>query len=112
MRLFELKCSKYNTCNAPICPESLDDNHLWYPGEDVCTRNFDFAKRHRKLAKKAKSGYFTPSMILHDCIVKTGITGIDPDRPEYEQISSWFARHKLITDEYREKARIRFQNVS
>ena len=49
-------CSKHRYFNAPLCPQNEGkDKQIWYPDEDICSRN---QEQWVKVQKKIK-GYET-----------------------------------------------------
>ena len=100
----------YEVCEAIFCP--LDQNSLgiWYVGEEICRdrshKNLPWVQAQRKLAKVKAEGYFTLAMLNRNCIIKTGMLGLDPDREEKPQLSLWMKKHlarRDITEGDREK---------
>jgi Holliday junction resolvase RusA-like endonuclease len=101
-------CALYETCLAPLCP--LDRSSLsgvWYPGEEICRSrtqgNSPWLKRQRKIAGcGAGAGrYFTLAMLSRDCIIRRGITGLDPNEEEEPQLRVWMKDHperKALSD--------------
>jgi hypothetical protein len=67
----------------------------------------DWVKRQKKVARKAVlDGYFTLAMLNHDCRIRGGIKGVDPDGTDKERAddeSAWFKAHPVISVEEREK---------
>jgi hypothetical protein len=103
----------YEVCEAIFCP--LDQNSLgiWYVGEEICRdrshKNLLWVQAQRKLAKVKAEGYFTLEMLNRNCIIKTGMLGLDPDREEKPQLSLWMKKHPAkqeITDGDRENRRV------
>ena len=49
----------------------------------------------RKIAKSAgrESGYFTQAMLNRNCVIRPGISGLDPDREGDSQVRKWMAEH-------------------
>jgi hypothetical protein len=97
-------CPKYKGCNAILCPLAAEDennNYIWYPDEDICTKqefsSLDWIKRQRKIARKAKEGYFTFAMLKRDFILKHGLQGLDPDSDisEKTQLQKWLELHPV-----------------
>lgn len=97
-------------CSAPLCPESdktLSD--VFYPSEEICSRHNDgFIKIQKKIAKKTKylDRYYTIEMLKKNCVIGSGIKGIDPDRDEELQLQIWMKNHKtrqILSDEERQK---------
>lgn len=93
-------CNHYEECTAPMCP--LDQTSLkgiWYPDEEICRSkingNIPWAKMQRKIAKSTGrgSGYFTLAMLNRSCIIRPGISGLDPDREGDSQVRKWMAEH-------------------
>ena len=97
-------CPKYEGCSAILCPLAAEDennNYIWYPDEDICTKQefgcLDWIKRQRKIARKAKEGYFTFAMLKRNFIVKYGLQGLDPDSDisEKTQLQKWLELHPV-----------------
>jgi hypothetical protein len=68
-----------------------------------------WVKRQRKVSRKAVlGGYFTLAMLKHDCQIRTGMKGIDPDGTDEERAAgeaAWFKARPVMTAETREKKR-------
>ena len=102
-------CKFYTLCEAPFCPLAASSfKGIWYPGEDICRSriygNLSWIQAQRKLIKANADGYFTMEMLNRDCILKTGIRGLDPDREERPQLQEWLRKHpkkRQVTDEDR-----------
>ena len=95
-------CTLYETCNTPLCPlDGSSLNGIWYPDEEICRSrvhgNLPWLKAQRKIAKSANqtSGYFTLAMLNRNCIVRRGITGLDPNEPEEPQLKRWLDDHPV-----------------
>lgn len=91
-------CKFYAVCEAPFCPLAASSfRGIWYPGEDICRSrsqgNLSWIQAQRKLVKANADGYFTMEMLNRDCILKTGIRGLDPDREERPQLQEWMRKH-------------------
>jgi hypothetical protein len=102
----------YEVCEAPFCPLESNSLIIWYAGEEICRervhRNIPLVQAQRKIAKFAPAGYFTLEMLNRNCIIKTGMLGLDPDREERPQLQLWLKNHPAkqeISDEDREKRR-------
>jgi len=102
-------CKFYTLCEAPFCPLAASSfRGIWYPGEDICRSriygNLSWIQAQRKLVRANADGYFTMEMLNRDCILKTGIRGLDPDREERPQLQEWMRKHpkkRQVTDEDR-----------
>ena len=107
-------CTQYSKCSAPFCP--MDKKRIecirWYPDEEICVKHkytgLSWIRMQRKISKKVKHKgmYFILPMLEQDCVVKTGIKGIDPDKKEENQIKVWFKGHpkkRELSKEEREK---------
>ena len=108
-------CSRCDSCDAPLCP--LDtvsiENGIWYPDESICTNrefgSLDAIKNQKKIAKRAKSSstLFTFKMLSRNCVIGSGISGIDSDKDDcVEQEKQWIRKHhekKKLTAEERAK---------
>jgi hypothetical protein len=102
----------YEVCEAPFCPLEPNSLSIWYPGEEICRdrihRNLSLVQAQHKLVKVAPAGYFTLEMLNRNCIIKTGMLGLDPNKEEKPQLQLWLKNHpekQEITDEDREKRR-------
>ena len=108
-------CNKNERCSAPLCPldaKSLEKG-IWYPDEEICVnrefRFLDAIKNQRKIAKKAKSSstFFTFKMLSRNCVIGSGITGINTDKEDWkEQEKQWLNKHhekKKLSAEERAK---------
>lgn len=110
------QCNKWNECSAPICPlNSEKENFTWFCDEDICTKQSpQFVKTQRKILKKSKdkSTYYTYEMLNRNCIIKEGITGLNPDEAESAQLKKWIKNHKHIkelSEEEKQAMRVKFQ---
>ena len=92
-------CTLFESCLAPLCP--LDPSSLkgiWYPDEEICRSRSQggrpWIKSQRRLARVAGSGagYFTLEMLGRLVVIRKGITGLDPDIPEEQQLRAWFQK--------------------
>jgi len=108
------ECKKYDTCNAPLCP--LDEQSLkhgiWYPDEEICPAraytNVAWIQNQKKMLKRSArvDRYFTLTMLERNCIVKSGIEGLDPDEAEDYQLKKWLRDHpekRALSEKEREK---------
>ena len=98
------ECTKFDTCNAPMCP--LLKKHLgiacWYADEDTCNmKRAQWLITQKKIAKKAKDNdtYYTFEMLNRNIVVRGGITGLDPDKAEEPQLKKWLTAHPEQTKE-------------
>ncbi len=86
----------------PSCASSFKG--IWYPGEDICRSrihwNLSWIQAQRKLVRATAEGYFTMEMLNRDCILKSGIRGLDPDREERLQLQEWMRKHPRKTAGY------------
>jgi len=104
------ECKMYEVCEAPFCPLEVNSLIIWYAGEAICRervhRNLPLIQAQRKIAKVAPAGYFTLEMLNRNCIIKTGMLGLDPDKEEKLQLQLWLRNHpekQETTDEDRKK---------
>ena len=71
-------------CNNMLCP-MLSEPGIWYSEEDLCLnpgyKDNLVVINQKKLKKKHPDGYFTRDMLSKRFVIKTGISGIDPDVP-------------------------------
>ena len=71
-------------CNNMLCP-MLSEPGIWYSEEDVCLnpgyKDNLVVINQKKLKKKHPEGYFTREMLSKRFVIKSGISGIDPDVP-------------------------------
>jgi hypothetical protein len=110
-------CTLFESCLAPLCP--LDTTSLkgvWYADEEICRSrtyaNLPWIRSQRKIGRVKARGYFTLEMLQRNCIVKRGITGLDPDAVEEPQLHRWLADHPVrrgMTDEKKAALRQRAQ---
>jgi hypothetical protein len=102
------KCKYFETCDCPLCPLG-SDKPVWYPGESVCRREGipDWVKRQRKIANKVtKRGFWTKAMFEHDCQIRAGTEGIDPETYSKDipkAVENWKLEHPAYTAEERSK---------
>ena len=100
-------CSKYESCSAPLCPMfSGFKEAIWYADEEICQNKELFPDKmvldnQNKIKRRdrSKESYYTYDMLLMPCIIKGGITGIDPDKDEAPQLVSWFKAHPAQSEE-------------
>ena len=110
-------CKFYTLCEAPFCPLAASSfKGIWYPGEDICRSrihwNLSWIQAQRKLVRATAEGYFTMEMLDRDCILKTGIRGLDPDREERPQLQEWLRKHhrkRQVTTEERAEIKERLK---
>jgi hypothetical protein len=108
-----MDCKYFDGCSAPLCPrdEGIADRS-WFPDEDICRLKDvpGWVKRQRKVSRKAaEGGYFTVAMLKHDCQIRKGMKGIDPDGTDKERAAweaAWFKEHPAMTAEERQRRRI------
>jgi hypothetical protein len=108
-----MDCKYFDGCSAPLCPrdEGVADR-TWFADEDICRLADvpDWVKRQKKISRKAVlGGYFTVAMLKHDCQIRTGMRGIDPDGTDRERAAgeaSWFTAHPVMAAKMREKLRV------
>lgn len=109
------RCSKFDSCNAPICPVDLCGSR-WYPDSDICTcldfSNLPWVKNQRTISKKCHdtNSYFNLTMLSHNCQIREGIAGLDLYRnmTEKAQTKHWLTQHpekKEMSDERKEASR-------
>ena len=93
------QCRHFDSCSATLCP--LEPEHLkdriWYPDEEICRLKTvpNWVKIQKKIVKKTKdkNTYYTYEMLNRNCKVGTGMTGLNPDRPEELQLIAWLNKH-------------------
>jgi len=93
------QCRHFEFCSASLCP--LDPEHskvgTWYPDEEICRLKTvpNWVKIQKKIAKKTKdkNTYYTYEMLNRSCKVGTGMTGLNPEKPEEPQLEVWFKKH-------------------
>ncbi len=103
-----MTCPRAEKCSAPLCPmDKISMQQLWFPDEEICKhRDFldhTFVKQQRKIQKKARDRdtYYTIEMLSVECMVKGGMTGIDPDRAYTPQLEIWMRKHPPISEKRR-----------
>ena len=107
-------CSLYTSCIAPLCPIDTDSlGGVWYPEEKICQektgRLLPWVKAQRKITKSEaeRNGYFTLAMLNHDCVIRKGISGLDPDKEDKQQVKKWMEEHPgtspLVSDKGEER---------
>ena len=96
-------CSLYTSCIAPLCPIDTDTlGGVWYPGEKICREKrgslLPWVKAQRKISKSEarQNRYFTLAMLNHDCVIRKGISGLDPDKEDKQQVKKWMEEHPGI----------------
>jgi len=120
------KCSVVESCDAPLCPLKKDTQNgiVWFSDEKICgNREFLkllWVKQQKKIARKCKdkNTYFTFAMLNKNYIVKSGITGLNPDKislkTEAKEVEKWLESHpekKEISEEEKDIFRKRFEET-
>ena len=92
------ECKMYEVCEAPFCPLESNSLIIWYAGEEICRerehKSLPWVQAQHKIAKVAPAGYFTLEMLNRNCIIKTGMLGLDPDKEERTQLQLWLKKHQ------------------
>jgi hypothetical protein len=91
-------CLFFESCHAPLCPlDQISLKGVWYADEEICrSRSYtalSWIRSQRKIGRVKARGYFTLEMLRRNCIVKTGIAGLDADAEEGPQLRRWLADH-------------------
>lgn len=81
-------CKRFDSCSAPLCPLDVSNlkNSIWYADEVICPlREFcktTMVNNQNKIARRTRDlyTYYTKKMLEQKCIIRNGITGIDPDK--------------------------------
>ena len=92
-------CKYFHYCDASLCP--LDEKHLkigsWYPDGKICRLKKVplWVRNQKKIAKKYKNAnrYFTHRMLKQNCIIRSGIEGLDPNKNKEPQLRAWLKKH-------------------
>lgn len=114
------QCTKFDSCAAPICPLSADEennNYIWYSDEEVCNRhNKLFIKNQKKIVKvnNDHDKYYTFKMLNQNCVIGSGMQGINPDQGEELQLKTWFKKHPMkreISDTEKQKRLENMKNM-
>jgi hypothetical protein len=107
-----MDCKYFDGCSAPLCPRDEGAvDRAWFADEDICRLADvpEWVRRQKKISRKAVlGGYFTVAMLKHDCQIRRGMKGIDPDGTDKERAAdeaAWFKAHPVMTAEMREKRR-------
>lgn len=92
------QCRRFDDCNAPICPiDETRDKAVWYTDEEICQaqahNQIQQVYAQRKLIRAKAGGYFTWGMLSRGCQIRKGIQGLDPDKPEEDQLEKWIDGH-------------------
>ena len=110
-----MNCKYFGDCSVPMCPKDAGAvKTAWFADEPVCRLHEvpEWVKRQRKITKTGideSAGCFTLPMLERDCMIKKGITGIDPDGTDSEREAAekaWLEKHpvkKPISEEMRAK---------
>ena len=117
----DVTCYRYEICSAPICPlneESLREGQF-FPGEDTCQsreyRREHWARVQRRINRKVRNQdrYFTYEMLLNITKVTLTLKGLDPNRPQKEQLAVWLKHHKraIYSDERKAEMRERAKRL-
>ena len=83
-------CKYFDDCSAPMCPRDEGAaKTVWFADEPVCRLHDvpEWVKRQRKIVKTGAdetAGCFTLPMLERGCMIKKGITGIEPDGTDSE----------------------------
>ena len=111
-------CNKFDTCSAPLCPRDLDSlNELWFPTEEICTQvHSKWIRNQRKIQNKTKcfDTCYTLKMLNRNITIKTGITGIDPDRDPGTEEQKWILKRperKDMPEDRKAELRERMQSL-
>ena len=116
-------CKYFDECSAPMCPRDVGAaKTAWFVDEPVCRLHDvpEWVKRQRKIARTdidEKAGCFTLPMLERDCMIKKGITGIDPDGTDSEREAAekaWLEKHpvkKPISEETQAKYRVQAEHA-
>jgi hypothetical protein len=95
------ECPRFDSCSAPLCPMDIVGS-IWYPDEEICTSHafgsLLWIKNQKKISRKCRdlSGYFNLEMLSHNCQIKGGITGLDPDSTNLDDKKAtlnWLRKH-------------------
>ena len=95
-------CSLYENCNAPMCPlDQASLKGIWYPDEEVCRSRthgaLSWIQAQRKLSRVRATGFFTVEMMTRLAVVRKGISGLDPNLPDQQQLRSWLQSRSAKT---------------
>jgi len=73
---------------------------MWFPDEPICategmSTDYPWLQTQKKIAKKTRNQdrYFTGKMVQRNCVVRSGLVGLDPNRDEKPQLDRWFRDH-------------------
>ena len=84
--LEEIKCPRFENCNATMCPLAPNLEHLiWYPDEELCGakkfQTLHWIKKQKAIikAKAPTDKFFTVNMLKSLRQARKGIEGLDPD---------------------------------
>lgn len=79
---------------------------IWYADEEICQNRELFPDKllvdnQNKIKRRdrSKETYYTYDMLNRAFIIKGGITGIDPDKDELPQITSWLKAHPVPSED-------------
>lgn len=114
-------CPRFDSCSAPLCPLDAGslNGSIWYSDEEICTAQgfgqLPWIRNQKKISRRCRdtSGYFTLEMLSHNCQIKGGITGLDPDTTDIDDsraVKKWLMAHpekREISEEERQERRIR-----
>jgi hypothetical protein len=113
------ECINFTKCSAPICPKDQDSlkTSVWFPNEEICNQSNDFfIKNQRKVKIKAKDAItcYTHKMLNRGITIRSGITGIDPDKEIEIEEKKWIVKHpakKEISEDRKAELRKRMQEM-
>ncbi len=83
----ETQCSRYEGCDAPLCPLADDLRRItWFPSEPVCPlrkhARLPWLRKQRRiqaLRRVNDEGFFTVAMLEAVSKVRNGLAGADPN---------------------------------
>ena len=108
-----MNCRMKDKCSAPLCPlDPASMRQVWYPDEEICKHRdhlkTTLIRQQKKIQKKTrdKDSYYTYAMLSVECIVKNGITGIDPDLAYNPQVEIWYRKHPPISEKRRTASKL------
>ena len=93
-----MECNHFNGCSALICPRDNDsmDSGIWFSDEDICISKQPelFIKNQKKIKRKTTdAGCFTHDMLNRNITIRTGISGIDPEKDIHSESAKWIVKH-------------------
>ena len=109
----DIKCRRFEGCEAVLCPTENNPGSIWYSDEEICKlkkyQTLRWIRRQKAVVRKGipPDTYFNVLMLNSTRQIRKGTEGINPDLPlekAHEAESVWVGENKdLIVREQRNK---------